>query len=191
MLRFRPPGQLPFLNVQPTIIDEAKLRLRTFYRIFPEKVSKGKNQTPTLNWLYTRCADGKQVVTPRDVLDLVTRAVQKEQDICATGSSASSDYIISPAALKYGLEELSKRKRETYLQAEFPHLWPAIERFAGGKTEYNEAAIAKVCGGDWQKTIDDLVSIGLFSKKKTRDGNTIYWVPYLYRQSLELTQGKA
>ncbi len=36
---------------------------------------------------------------------------------------------------------LSKRKRDTYLKAEFPHLWPHIEKFHGGKTEYSAEAL--------------------------------------------------
>jgi hypothetical protein len=47
----------------------------------------------------------------------------------------------------------------------------------------------KIQGKDWKKISDDLVSIGLF-KKITREGKTVFWVPRLYRQGLELTQGK-
>jgi hypothetical protein len=119
------------------------------------------------------------------------RAKQKQQDECAANIEGTSTCIIGPSALLYGLEELSKRKRQTYLQAEFPHLWTHIEKFVGGKTEYDEPSIQKILGKGWKATADDLVSIGLFSKKQARDGTSLYWVPFLYRAGLELTQGRA
>ncbi len=94
-------------------------------------------------------------------------------------------------ALQYGLDELSKKKRQTYLEAEFPHLWEYIEKFVGGKTEYDEASIRRILGKKWKAIADDLVSIGVFLRKQTRDGSSIYWVPFLYRGGLYLTQGKA
>ena len=60
-------------------------------------------------------------MTPRDVLDLLIRAKQRQQDTYAADPDGESDYIIGTNAIQYGFEELSERKRETYLQAEFPH----------------------------------------------------------------------
>ena len=37
-------------------------------------------------------------------------------------------------------------KKQTYLKAEFPHLWTHIEKFMGGKTEYDEKSIQKTDG---------------------------------------------
>jgi hypothetical protein len=130
------------------------------------------------------------VVTPRDVLDLLIRAKQKQYDECAANAEGISTCIIGSSALQYGLEELSKKKRQTYLQAEFPHLWEHIDKFVGSKTEYDENSIRKTIGKDWKAIADDLVSIGLFSRMTTRIG-FVYRVPFLYRHGLELTQGKA
>jgi len=88
------------------------------------------------------------------------------------------------------LQELSKRKRQTYLEAEFPHLWDSIEKFVNGKTDYDEKSMAKILGKNWKDVVDDLISIGLFARG-TRRGKTYYWVPFLYRHGLDLTQGKA
>ncbi|MBI5057247.1 MAG: hypothetical protein HZB61_11605 [Nitrospirae bacterium] len=100
------------------------------------------------------------------------------------------EWVIGQLALQYGLKELSTRKRQTYLQAEFPHLWDYIEKFIGGKSEYTESAMRNILDKDWKRISDDLVSIGLFRKKIIRDGKAVYWVPFLYRQGLEMTQGK-
>ena len=101
-----------------------------------------------------------------------------------------STCIIGSSALQYGLKELSKQKKLTYLQAEFPHMWTHIEKFVGGKTEYDESSMQKIVGKGWKAIADDLVSIGVF-KRFTRGNSFFYWVPFLYRHGLELTQGKA
>jgi hypothetical protein len=169
----------------------AEYRSQCFYRVFPPTVHRGPKQSSTLSWIYNRCSDGRGVVTPRDVLDLLIRAKQRQQDDCAANAEGVSPFLIGPSALQYGLEELSKKKRQTYLEAEFPHLWEHIEKFASGKTEYDEASIRRILGKNWKPIADDLVSIGLFLRKQTREGNPIYWVPFLYRGGLDLTQGKA
>jgi hypothetical protein len=117
-----------------------------FYLVFPPTVHSGKRQSPTLRWMYNHTMDGRGVVTPRDILDLVTRAKQSQQDVFKATPSNESPWLVGPQAMQYGLEELSKRKRDTYLRAEFPHLWPFIEKFQGGKSEYSMAALQGILG---------------------------------------------
>lgn len=161
-----------------------------FYKVFPPTVYSGPKQSPTLRWIYNRCADGKGVVTPRDVLDLLIRAKQRQYDLCTADPDSYSEWFIGPNAIQYGFDELSKKKRQTYLQAEFPHLWTHIEKFVGGKTEYDEQSIRSVLGKDWFRITEDLVSIGLFFKR-TKAKQYVYSIPFLYRQGLDVTQGKA
>jgi hypothetical protein len=180
-----------YLKIDLERLDASmQYRSDAFYKVFPPKVHKGENQSATLKWIYTRCADGRGVVTPRDVLDMLIRAKQKQQDMCRGNPAGRSEWIIGSAALQYGLAEMSKRKRQTYLEAEFPHLWPHIKKLTGGKTEYSEAALGRVFEGKWKEIVDDLVSIGLFAKT-TRRKATAYVIPFLYRKGLEVTQGLA
>ncbi len=180
-----------YLDVNKDKLDaSAQYRSECFYKVFPPNVHKGEKQSSTLRWIYNRCSDGRDVVTPRDVLDLLNRAKQKQHDDCAANAEGVTNCIIGSSALQYGLEELSKRKRQTYLQAEFPHLWPHIEKFVGGKTEYDENSMQKTLGKDWKSISDDLVSIGVM-KRTTRGNTSVYWIPFLYRYGLDLTQGKA
>lgn len=164
----------------------AGYRAECFNKIFPEQVFKGTSQSKTLRWIYKRCADGRGVVTPRDVLDLIIKAKQRQEDLCAGDPDGETDAIIGSAAIQHGLQELSRHKRQTYLQAEFPHLWPYIERFIGGKTDYSEAAIKKLLGSDWENIVETLVALGVLIKGKEN-----FSIPFLYRDGLELTQGKA
>jgi hypothetical protein len=159
-----------------------------FYYIFPPTVHGGPNQSPTHSWLYNHVMDGRGIVTPRDILDLVTSAKQIQQDIFSANPESKSSWIIGPQAILDGLAALSKRRKETYLQAEFPHLWQHIEKFQDGKSEYTNEGICKLLGKGHEVNIKALVSIG-FLKKRTRKGVKTYWIPYLYRKGLNITQG--
>jgi hypothetical protein len=61
----------------------ASYRTEGFDKIFPPSVFRGPKQSPTIRWVSNRCADGRGVVTPRDVLDLLIRAKQRQQDLYA------------------------------------------------------------------------------------------------------------
>jgi len=166
-------------------------RNEVFYLIFPPTVHRGSNQSPTLRWIYTHTQDGNGVVTPRDVIDLLTRAKQRQLNDYLADPTGSSQCIIGATAIQYGLTELSKRKRETYLQAEFPHLWKSISGFIGGKTEYSGHAIRQVFGKGYERIIEDLVSIGVLRRERRRsDGAESFKIPFMYREGLELKQGK-
>lgn len=168
----------------------ASYRKDCFNKLFPTTVFRGPKQSPTISWICNRCADGRGVVTPRDVLDLLIRAKQKQQDVCSADPEGTSDWVISAASIQYGLEELSKRKRQTYLQAEFPHLWKHIEKFDGGKTDYTANALRAVLGKEWKAITANLLAIGFLSKGSKR-GEDVFSIPFLYRHGMNLTQGKA
>jgi hypothetical protein len=183
-----------YLNVDRNRLDASQdYRRECFYRVFPPTVHSGPNQSPTLRWMYNHTMDGKGVVTPRDILDLVTRAKQAQQDAFNQTPNGESPWLIGPQAIQYGLEELSRRRRDTYLKAEFPHLWPHVEKFQGGKSEYSAGALQKILGKHWQEISGDLIAIGFLKKKKKRGGigEATFWIPYLYRKGLELTRGRA
>lgn len=162
-----------------------------FYKVFPKSVFPGEKQSSTLRWIYTHTSDGRGVVTPRDVIDLLTRAKQKQQDEYKSDSSGKSDSVIGPVAIRYGLKELSKRKKTTFLKAEFPHLWKHIEKFIGGRTQYSENDIRKLFGKNWQKIVEDLISIGVLGTEGKREGSKTFKIPFLYRAGLEVRQGSA
>ena len=168
----------------------ASYRMQCFDMVFPPNVFKGTRQSTTIRWICNRCADGRGVITPRDVIDLLIRAKQKQQDICGADPEGKSDWLIDTAAIQYGFEELSKRKRDTYLRAEFPHLWKDIEKFTGGKTEYDAVALQAILGKKWQSTSDHLLAVGFFSKNE-KDGEAVFSIPFLYRHGMQLTQGRA
>lgn len=179
------------LQVDPErLAASPEYRADCFYRVFPATVYSPPNQSPTLRWIYSHTSDGRGVVTPRDVIDLLTKAKQRQQDEFQDDPNGETDFIVGSGAIRYGLAEMSKRKRDTVLKAEFEHLWPHIERLVGGRTEYSERALRQLFGRAAVAVIGDLVAIGLFAVNRHRDGSVSYSVPFLYRQGLELTQGR-
>lgn len=169
---------------------ELNYQREVFYRVFPATVHSGPKQSNTLHWIYTHTMDGLGVVTPRDVILLLARARQHQLDLCTQDPAGVSTHLIGPKAIQYGLAELSKAKRDTYLRAEFPHFWDAINRLRGGKTEYTASAIRRQLGVRDDELIDDLCGIGVL-QKLVRRSETTYKVPFLYKDGLELTQGRA
>ena len=131
------------------------------------------------------------MVTPRDVIDLTRRAIQWESDRCRADADGTSEHIISARAILYGLGEVSIAKKTNLLKAEFPHLWPHIAKFEGGKTEYNVKTLKRMFDADWHEVCSDLVSIGILQQRgRSNGGSETYWIPHLYRKGLDLTQGK-
>jgi hypothetical protein len=116
------------------------------------------------------------------------------------GSSvAGSDTLLEAARIETSafadllsdrVDLISKRKRQTYLEAEFPHLWKEIEKFSGGKTDYSTDALQSLLGSRWKATVENLTDIGFFSKRN-RKSESVYSIPFLYRHGMNLTQGTA
>jgi hypothetical protein len=127
------------------------------------------------------------------VIELLKAAVQFQQDEFMTSHPDTSEWVIGGRAIQHGLEQLSKHKRTTLIEAEFPHLSVHIQKFAGGKATYTQVAIKKLLGNDWESVCGDLVAIGLLRKRQSKNGHhgATYQFPHLYRKGLELTQGTA
>src|SRR3972149_216065 len=118
-----------FLKVETDRLNASlTYRQDAFYKVFPPTVHKGSNQSKTLRWIYHHTADGNNVVTPRDVIDLLTKAKQYQHNKLQSEPSGESQFIIGQQSIQYGLSELSNRKRTTFLEAEFPHLWKHMEK---------------------------------------------------------------
>lgn len=158
-----------------------------FEKIFPEQVVAGNHQSKTLDWIYHHCEDGRGVVTPRDVIDLLEIAFKKQADHLRRGT-AEIKTLVGPQALKEALTDLSKKKCRTYLEAEFPEFWSDIKKFKGSKAEHNTDSLEHLLGSKWASKAENLVSLGFLQhrlKSKT------YIVPPLFRAGMDIRQGKA
>ena len=126
-------------------------------------------------------------MTPRDVISLLTRAIQWQRDKFRRDPSEETEKLISALAITYGLEEMSKEKCTTYLQAEFPHKWGEIKKLIRGGTEYSKSAMQRMFGKKYEVAMEDLLSIGVL-ERGTKGGEQTFRIPYLYRRGLDCTQ---
>lgn len=162
---------------------DRQYQVTCFYHIFPQKAERGMS---TLDWIYSRCQDGLGVVTPRDVIDLL-QAARNRQVTLAKEAPHTIQNVMSFSALKYGYEKMSERKVNTYLHAEFPHLWENyLSKFQNQRSTLMRAALARLLGTSDSMTLKILEDIGFLRavpKKKA------YTVPYLYRHGMRMVQG--
>jgi hypothetical protein len=165
--------------------DEA-YRYECFLKVFPQQVERGQKRSSTIDWLISHCQDGKGVVTPRDIIDLLLNARSNQLET-EQKDPHEHEFLIGPAALKYGHVELSKRKRESYLLAEFPHFAEDILKLQGSKSEHNLDSLRALYGNRTDDVVKNLYAIGLL-QRRTSD---TYSIPFLFRPGLELRQGKA
>lgn len=162
-----------------------------FKAIFPNQVDLGSRKPQTWTWIMRRIRDGNDIKPPRNLIDLISMAQQaqmrrEERD----GRLYSGDKpIIEPDALRRALGQLSKQRVEDTLFAEAGSNAHLIAKFRDGKAEHNEESLAKTLGiavGDVRTLIKPLVEIGFLE-----DIKDTFKVPSLYREGLEITQGKA
>lgn len=162
---------------------DAEYQRECFYKIFPQKVGK---QT-TFERLISCLRDGKDQVTPRDLVDLLNSARNEQLQILKM-EKKTQQTLIGERALKEALDVLSKDKRDKYLRAEFPHLQADILAFRGGYSDYPEVCLEKKLGDQWRVKAESLRSIGFlkFDSKKA-----IWKVPIIWRRGLDVRRGRA
>ncbi len=100
--------------------------------------------------------------------------------------------LLQRAIIKAALSDASREKVEKHLCAEYPVYRPWLEQLRGGKSQYNLATLSAV----WETSRDEtmrraqaLVEMGFWLKEKPEAPE--FWIPVIYRDGLEITQGKA
>lgn len=162
-----------------------------FRATFPEQVDVGENRPTTWNWMLTRIQDGNRTRPPRNLIDLVrdAQAAQLRKEERSPRSYTSGLSLIEGETLKRGLEKMSSRRVEDTVLAESGSDAVYIERFRGGKAEHSTESIAKVLNmsqGEALAITKRLVENGFL--EVLGEG---YRIPFLFRDGLNVTQGKA
>jgi hypothetical protein len=165
-----------------------------FDRLFPPQVDLGKQKPTTFKWMVSRCADGTGKTAPRELILLLNSVRDEEIKRLEHGGTAPSDEeLFDRSVFKLALPTVSRYRIDQNLYAEYPTQKRFIESLINEKTEQTVEslmAIWKMASADAIKEADALVEIGLFEKRGTRDQPT-FWVPFLYRDALDLIQGRA
>jgi hypothetical protein len=164
-----------------------------FDRIFSRQVDVGKRKPQTWTWIMRRIRDGNDIKPPRNLIDLISMAQQaqlrrEEREPDSRGYGAGVP-IIEGDALRRALGQLSQQRVHDTLLAEAGIYAPLIHRFRDGKAEHNTGSLAALLEQDpgaVRATIQPLLDIGFLE-----DIKDTYKVPSLYREGLNITQGKA
>ena len=163
-----------------------------FYRLFPDKVDKADRKPTSWNWIMSRIRDGNDVKPPRNLIDLanLAREEQIRADSREPTTMADGKPLIQADSLRGAHERLSTQRVEDTLLAESAaDIASLIERFRKSKSEHNLETLSDVLGlkGDeLAASIRQLVDVGFL------EGLSSTWkVPMLYRDGLDIRQGKA
>jgi len=162
-----------------------------FARLVPEQIDAGEKRPTSWKWMMSRIRDGNDIKPPRNLIDLFGKAreAQLRREERDAREFTPDQPIIEAESIRRGLARLSDERVQDTLLAEAGASAQVIERFRGGKSEHDESSLAQVLGVTPDKVfsaVKPLVDLGFLEPL----GGT-YKIPMLYRDGLEITQGKA
>lgn len=163
-----------------------------FYKIFPGKVDVAERKPTTWNWIMSRIRDGNGIRPPRNLIDItiMARDEQLRMENRSPREFTPEATLILSDAIRKALGKLSAQRVEDTLLAEVgADTASLIQKFRGAKAEQNEESLSKLLEikrDDLSAAIKQLTDVGFLEEVKTS-----WKVPMLYRDGLEITQGKA
>lgn len=181
-----------------SVVKEMKLENLSddelFHRIFPAKVDQAEKKPTTWRWVVSRIRDGNNVMPPRNLIDLAkfAREEQSKSDSRTPREREAAKSLIEADSVKKAFRKLSEaRVGDTLLAEAGATIKRLIEQFRRSKAEHNQSslrALLKIQEGELLEAIRRLAEVGFVEEVKA----TSTWkVPMLYRDGLEITQGKA
>jgi len=186
---------LEYLDIdRDAVLKDIHAQEEVFYRLFPDQVDQGAKKPKTLDWIISRVKDGQGVTAPREVIHLINEAKTEQIKKLQLGEDDLTDEnIIGRSAIKSALESVSKVRLEQTIYAEFPSLTPYIQQLENEKAEQTIETLSNI----WQKSepeaqqiAKELHFIGFFEERGTKQ-EPRYWIPFMYRSELNITQGAA
>lgn len=169
-------------SLDPKRLEDVDYARANFQRIFSLKYVTQQ----AFDWIFSLLADGRGVVTPRDLIDLLKKAIHI-QSLWLQKHPDKKEFM-TIAAIKEAHKELSKNRKETVLQTEFSHLMPWIRKLERNKERYAKDELPLIFAADADKAISTLQAIGViqFDHKKS-----CYSVAKLYGAGLEVYATRA
>jgi hypothetical protein len=143
-------------------VDDVDYSRKNFQLLFAFKYVTQQ----AFDWIVSLLADGRGVVTPRDLIDLLKMALHSHS--LWLQKHPDKQEFMTIAAIQEAHKELSKNRKETVLQTEFSHLMSWIQKLERGKEQYGKDEFRDLFGHDGDKAIATLQAIGviLFDHKK-------------------------
>jgi hypothetical protein len=175
------------------VLRSSEAQERFFYDLFPRQVEVGANKPETFDWILGRTRDAIGNA-PREIIHLlisVQRVELKEMEISIQETELS--YLFSRLAFKNALSEVSRVRLEQTLFAEYPTYKPLLQALQGAKTRHTIPTLMNVWNESketTEKIANQLAEVGFFKKEGTTN-EPQFWIPFLYRDGLDLVQGTA
>ncbi len=165
-----------------------------FYRLCPQQVEVGPNKPNTIDWILSRTRDGSKSNAPRELIHFLNSLREVQIRRLEVGeNSPEGEQLFARPSFKEALPEVSQVRLEQTLLAEYPQMKDWIVQLKGQKTKQTSASLANIWSVSLQDASDRagrLAAVGLFEIRGVRP-NVEYWIPFLYRDALELVQGTA
>lgn len=165
-----------------------------FARMFPAQVESGKRKRSTLSWLLSRTQDSRGEPAPRELIHLLSEAKAIQLRRLEIGhEEPPEEALFEGAALRAALDSVSEVRLTQTLYAEYPPMRRYVEAMERQKTQQTVETLSAVwqVSGDTAKAVaDQLADLGFFEIREVQ-GERVYWVPFLYRPALRMSQGAA
>lgn len=162
-------------------------------RMFPDQIDAGRNPK-TFDWMLGRTRDGSGQSAPRELIHLLSSVRDSELRRIEIGhGEAADEMLFDRPAFKEALREVSEVRLNQTLYAEYPDLKRYVAALGGEKSQQSVPTLAylwDVSERDARAVADRLIEIGFFEERGTKEAPN-YWVPFLYREALQMVQGEA
>ncbi|WP_413991563.1 P-loop ATPase, Sll1717 family [Labrys okinawensis] len=176
------------------VLADAERQRDLFARIFPAQVEQGTRKATTFDWMVGRCADGTGATAPRELIHLLNCIRTEEIRRLERGEGETpGEQLFDRSVFKLALPIVSDTRLNTYLYAEYPAERAFVQKLKGEKAEQTPESLAAIWGLSKEAAVSkaqELVALGFFQSRGQRSDPT-FWVPFLYRDALELVQGRA
>lgn len=165
-----------------------------FYRMFPQQVEVGGGRPNAFDWMVSRTQDASRRTAPRELIHLLSEARNVQLKKLEIGErEPDGETIIAGHNVKEALKEVSRVRLTQTLFAEYPQFQPYLQKLRGGKSQHSRETLAELWGISKQDAgdlADRLSEIGFF-ERRGEGVDVDYWVPFLYRDSLDMIRGAA
>lgn len=176
------------------VLADATKQEALFNRVFPPKVDLGARRPSTFVWMLLRTQDGTEHNAPRELIHLLSAARDVQRRRLQEGhKEPAGEALFDRSAIRDALPDVSRERLEQTLYAEYPHLRPWLLRLKRERTEQTPESLARIWDVDRDAAIemaDELVQVGFFEERGAQRDPT-FWVPFLYRDALEMVEGAA
>lgn len=188
------PEVCDYYGVDPlTVLQDSTAQRKFFNSMVPDQIDVGKNPQ-TFEWILGRVQDGTKHSAPREVIHLLNEARDAQLRMVERGEpSPPEKELMSRSAFREALHPVSQVRLEQTIYAEYPTQKPWIQALDGEKTKQTASTLADIWSVDVSTAASraqQLVDIGFLEERGDKGART-YWVPYLYRLALHMSQGSA